>query len=124
VLLAAFLPTRPAPSAGPLLAQAATALAALEHAEKQMRERPDATKATRVDEEPIRDWASRNLSAASERLMSPADRLERVLAPWSAYVVLPLFAFSVTGVIPTAGSARLRELRAIGNEKKKVAPWP
>jgi NhaA family Na+:H+ antiporter len=44
------------------------------------------------------DWASRNLSAASERLLSPADRIEQVLAPWSAYVALPLFAFSATGV--------------------------
>jgi Na+:H+ antiporter, NhaA family len=112
VLLAAFLPTRPAPAAGPLLAQAATALAALEHAEKQLRDRPGHTKAQRVDEEPIWDWASRNLSAASERLMSPADRLERVLAPWSAYVVLPLFAFSATGVtlaldLSSAGATRV-----------------
>ncbi len=36
VVLAAFLPTRPAPSAGPLLAQAATALAELEHAERDI----------------------------------------------------------------------------------------
>jgi NhaA family Na+:H+ antiporter len=99
VLLAAFLPTQPAPAAGPLLAQAATALAALEHAERELKERNRDGKAeeTRVDEQPIWDWASRNLSAASE-LLSPADRLERVLAPWSAYVVLPLFAFSATGV--------------------------
>ena len=100
VLLAAFLPTQPAPAAGPLLAQAATALAALEHAERELKERNRDGKGegTRVDEQPIWDWASRNLSAASERLLSPADRLERVLAPWSAYVVLPLFAFSATGV--------------------------
>ena len=38
VVLAVFLPTRPAPAAGPLLAQAATALAALEHAETEARE--------------------------------------------------------------------------------------
>jgi NhaA family Na+:H+ antiporter len=105
VLLAAFLPTQPAPAAGPLLAQAANALAALEHAEKELKERHAAGgdgkgsgEPPRVDQEPIWDWASRNLSAASERLLSPADRLERVLAPWSAYVVLPLFAFSATGV--------------------------
>jgi len=102
VLLAAFLPTQPAPAAGPLLAQAATALAALEHAERELKEHHRASagkgEAPRVDQEPIWDWASRNLSAASERLLSPADRLESVLAPWSAYVVLPLFAFSATGV--------------------------
>lgn len=48
--------------------------------------------------EPIWDWASRNLTAASERLLSPADCVERAVAPWSTYVVLPLFAFSATGV--------------------------
>jgi Na+:H+ antiporter, NhaA family len=102
VLLAAFLPTQPAPAAGPLLAQAATALAALEHAETELKERQKTatggSETLRVDQEPVWDWASRNLSAASERLLSPADRIERVLAPWSAYVVLPLFAFSAAGV--------------------------
>jgi len=100
VLLAAFLPTRPAPAAGPLLAQAANALASLEHAEREQRERERrlGIEKSRVDQQPIWDWASRNLSAASERLLSPADRLERMLAPWSSFVVLPLFAFSATGV--------------------------
>jgi NhaA family Na+:H+ antiporter len=116
VLLAAFLPTQPAPSAAPLLAQAATALAALEHAERDLKERQKTLAgkgdALRVDQEPVWDWASRNLSAASERLMSPADRIERVLAPWSAYVVLPLFAFSATGVkldldLSTGGAPRI-----------------
>ncbi|THD81724.1 MAG: Na+/H+ antiporter NhaA [Phenylobacterium sp.] len=96
VLLAAFLPARPAPSAGPLLAQAATALSALEHAEAQARaatgQKPN------LQEEPIWDWASRNLSAAAARLLSPADRVERAVSPWAAYVVLPLFAFTATGV--------------------------
>ncbi|MGE0651411.1 MAG: Na+/H+ antiporter NhaA [Alphaproteobacteria bacterium] len=96
ILLAAFLPTRPAPAAGPLLAQAATALAELEHAEAAARQ--SGGEVRRIQQEPIWDWASRNLSAASERLMSPADRLERALSPWSAYVILPLFAFSSTGI--------------------------
>ncbi len=90
VILAALLPTRPAPAASPLLAQAATALDALENAEK--REIPKA------EREAIWDWASRNLSAASERLLSPADRIEQTVSPWSAYLILPLFAFSATGV--------------------------
>ena len=94
--LAIFLPTRPAPAVGPLLAQAATALAELEHAENE--ERQSGGKPDGLTEEPIWEWASRNLSAASERLMSPADRIERAVAPWSNYVVLPLFAFSATGV--------------------------
>jgi Na+:H+ antiporter, NhaA family len=102
VLLAAFLPTQPAPAAGPLLAQAATALAALEQAEGELKERqktPSVQGETlRVEQDPVWDWASRNLSAASERLLSPADRIEGALAPWSAYVVLPLFAFTAAGV--------------------------
>jgi NhaA family Na+:H+ antiporter len=96
VLLAAFLPTRPAPAAGPLLAQAATALAALEHVENEAKQAGDERR--RIEQEPIWDWASRNLSAASERLLSPADRAERAVAPWSAHLILPLFAFSATGV--------------------------
>jgi NhaA family Na+:H+ antiporter len=96
VLLAAFLPTRPAPAVGPLLAQAATALAELEHAEHEAKEA--GTKQPRIDQNEIWDWASRNLSAASERLLSPADRIERAVAPWSTYLILPLFAFSTTGV--------------------------
>ncbi len=91
VMLAIFLPTRPAPAAGPLLAQAATALAALDHAQSE-------GDGGSLVSEPIWEWASRNLSAASARLMSPADRVERAVEPWSAYVILPLFAFSATGV--------------------------
>lgn len=96
VFLAAFLPTRPAPAVSPLLAQAATALAALEHAEDEAR--GSGGEAARIAQEPVWDWASRNLSAASERLLSPADRFERAVSPWSAYVILPLFAFSASGV--------------------------
>jgi NhaA family Na+:H+ antiporter len=96
VLLAAFLPTRPAPAVGPLLAQAATALAELEHAEHEAKQAE--TMQPGIEQEPIWDWASRNLSAASERLLSPADRIEHAVAPWSAYFILPLFAFSATGV--------------------------
>jgi NhaA family Na+:H+ antiporter len=96
VLLAAFLSTRPAPAAGPLLAQAATALTALEEVENEAKRAGG--KRRRIEQEPIWDWASRNLSAASERLLSPADRVERAVAPWSAHLILPLFAFSATGV--------------------------
>jgi Na+:H+ antiporter, NhaA family len=96
VVLAAFLPTRPAPAAGPLLAQAATALAALEDVENEAKQK--GSDARRIEQEPIWDWASRNLSAASERFLSPADRAERAVAPWSAHLILPLFAFSATGI--------------------------
>jgi NhaA family Na+:H+ antiporter len=96
VILAAFLPVQPAPSAAPLLAQAATALAALEHAENEAKQAGGERRS--LQQEPVWDWASRNLSAASGRLLSAADRIELAVAPWSNYVVLPLFAFSATGV--------------------------
>jgi len=96
IALAAFLPPRPVPNPRPLLAQAATALAELEHAERELktagRDRRE------LQQEPVWDWASRNLSAAAERLLSPAERAERAVAPWSSYVVLPLFAFTAAGV--------------------------
>jgi NhaA family Na+:H+ antiporter len=95
VALAFVLPTRPTPAAGPLLAQAATALAELEHAEREARRRGEANS---VAQAPIWDWASRNLSAAAARLSSPAEKVERDLEPWSTYVVLPLFAFTAAGV--------------------------
>ena len=96
ILLAAFLPTRPAPAAAPLLAQVATALAELDYAENEARQRESGRQS--IEQEPIWDWASRNLSAASERLLSPANRIQEMVAPWSTYVVLPLFAFSAAGV--------------------------
>jgi NhaA family Na+:H+ antiporter len=96
VVLAMLLPTRPAPAASVLLAQAATALAALEHAESEAKQ--DGREVPRLAQLPIWDWASRNLSAASARLLSPADRIELAVGPWSTYVVLPLFAFSAIGI--------------------------
>jgi NhaA family Na+:H+ antiporter len=95
VLLAAFVPTRPTPSPAPLLAQAATALAALDHADKEARREGDEA---RLESKPVWEWAARNLSAAAERLLSPAERMERTVAPWSTYVVLPIFAFSAMGI--------------------------
>ncbi|HXX66727.1 MAG TPA: Na+/H+ antiporter NhaA [Polyangiaceae bacterium] len=96
VLLAMCLPSRPSPAAAPLLAQAATALAALEHAERQAK--TEGRHHPNLEGEPVWEWAARNLSAASERLLSPAERVERAVSPWSAFVILPLFAFSATGV--------------------------
>ncbi len=96
VILAMSLPTRPTPSAGQLLAQAATALAALEHAEREARR--EGTGEPQLEGEPVWEWTIRNLSAATSRLLSPAERIERAVAPWSAYFILPMFALSATGV--------------------------
>jgi Na+:H+ antiporter, NhaA family len=96
IALAAFLPRRPAPMSGPLLAQAATALAALEHAENELMHEEHARE--RLQQEPVWSWATRNLSAAAERLLSPAERAERAVEPWSTYLVLPVFAFTAAGI--------------------------
>jgi NhaA family Na+:H+ antiporter len=95
VVVAASIPTRPSPSPAPLLAQAATALAALDQVDKEARR---AGREARLETEPVSEWATRNLSATVERLLSPAERIERAVAPWSTFVVLPLFALSATGV--------------------------
>jgi len=97
VALALFLPARPAPSAAPLLAQAATALAALEGAERQLGS--EAARSSGSQLALVWESAGRNLSAAAARLLSPAERIERVIAPWSTYFILPLFAFSATGIL-------------------------
>ncbi len=96
VVVALAVPARPPPAPGPLLAQAATALAALDQAEIEARGQN--RDASRLETEPVWEWAASNLSAAAERLLSPAERMERAVGPWSTYVVLPLFAFSATGV--------------------------
>lgn len=95
VLLALCIPGRPTPSPAPLLAQAATALAALDHVDKEARREG---REARLESEPVWEWAVQNLSATTQRLLSPAERIERAVAPWSAFVILPLFAFSATGV--------------------------
>ena len=96
VVVALAIPARPPPAPGPLLAQAATALAALDQADIEARGQN--RDASRMETEPVWEWAASNLSAAAERLLSPAERMERAVGPWSTYVVLPLFAFSATGV--------------------------
>jgi NhaA family Na+:H+ antiporter len=79
-----------------LLAQAATALATLETEQKDTAK--TGSRKRRLEEEAVWDWASRNLSAASDRLLSPADRIERAVSPWTAFLILPLFAFSAAGI--------------------------
>jgi Na+:H+ antiporter, NhaA family len=103
IFLAAFIPTRPAPRASFLLAQVATALSALENAEAELIQeaKEKGGEVKNIREEPLWDWASRNLSAASDRLISPAERTEQAVSPWSTYVILPLFSFSATGIALT-----------------------
>ena len=67
VLLALAVPARPPPAPGPLLGQAANALAALDQAESEARRRK--RDPSRMETEPVWEWAARNLSAGAERLL-------------------------------------------------------
>jgi NhaA family Na+:H+ antiporter len=90
VLLAAFIPTRPPPDYGALVAQADAILSAeASHEGEQFRQGPSAP-------------ALRELDAIHDRLESPADRLLRNVAPRSSYLVLPIFALANAGVVLAA----------------------
>jgi NhaA family Na+:H+ antiporter len=86
VLLAFAIPTRGAPNSAVLLAQAESIF--------QSVEAPAIGEAT----EARYQAAVRALEGMVERLLSPAQRLARDLQPWSAYLVLPMFAFANAGV--------------------------
>jgi NhaA family Na+:H+ antiporter len=91
VILAVLVPTRPPPNMKALLAQA-SALIHLEdrHTGEAMRSGPP---------EPV----LRALNAIHHRMESPADRLLRIVEPWSSYVVLPVFALANAGVALSLG---------------------
>jgi NhaA family Na+:H+ antiporter len=45
--------------------------------------------------------AAQTLETVSERMQSPAQRLEHDLLPWTTYVILPIFALANAGVTLT-----------------------
>jgi NhaA family Na+:H+ antiporter len=91
VVLALFIPTRPAPDLRALSAQADAIIAAeAKRGGEALRHGPSAP-------------AMRALEAIHERLESPADRLLRRAGARSSYVVLPIFALANAGVAIEAG---------------------
>jgi NhaA family Na+:H+ antiporter len=88
VLLALFIPTRPPANLTALLAQAETVIET-----ETQRRGPDL----------LEFGASRRaleaIDAIHDRIESPADRLLRVVEPWSSYFVLPLFALANAGLV-------------------------
>ncbi|MDN5869419.1 MAG: Na+/H+ antiporter NhaA [Nitrococcus sp.] len=58
--------------------------------------------------------AVRGLESMVERLLSPAQRLERNLQPWSSYLVLPLFALANAGIVLTADTLQLLQPLSLG----------
>jgi NhaA family Na+:H+ antiporter len=86
VLLAFTIPTRASPNAGALMAQAQAILHGVDA--PAIGERTEARYQAAV----------RALEEMTERLLSPAQRMARDLQPWSAYLVLPVFAFANAGI--------------------------
>ncbi len=86
VLLALVIPTRPPPNLNALMAQAnAVVHAEVGRGSEVLRHGPSLP-------------ALRALDAIHDRLESPADRVLRGIAPWSSFLVLPLFALANAGV--------------------------
>jgi NhaA family Na+:H+ antiporter len=87
VLLAATIPSRSPPNLRSMLAQVISLLHSFdlpvswqEHADSR------------------RQAAVSTLEEISERMQSPAQRLEESLTPWTTYLILPLFALANAGV--------------------------
>lgn len=92
VLLAITIPTRRPPNTGALLAQVKTVVEQYEMAS---------------DEEYIHQPALvQSMETILERMQSPAQRLERTLASWSTYLILPIFALANAGVQINADAVR------------------
>ncbi len=50
------------------------------------------------DESRLQQAAAQTLETIAEQIQSPLQRLERMLNPWVAYLILPVFAFANAGV--------------------------
>jgi Na+:H+ antiporter, NhaA family len=87
VLLALMIPTRSPANTEALLAQCITSLDEVELAF----ESPAQTNSRR-------QAAVQTLETITDRIQSPAQRLENDLHPWTTYLILPLFALANAGI--------------------------
>ncbi len=102
VLLAAAIPTRGPPNTSGLLGQSMAAFHNLEtppHGERS---------------ESRYQSTVRTLETVVDRLLSPAQRLERNLQPWSSYLILPLFALANAGIVLTEEALNLLQPLSLG----------
>jgi NhaA family Na+:H+ antiporter len=91
VILAVLIPARPPANLNLLLAQAAAVIHQEDdHTGEAMR--PGASEPT-----------LHTLDVIHDRIESPADKLLRLVEPWSSYVVLPIFALANAGVAWSPG---------------------
>jgi NhaA family Na+:H+ antiporter len=91
VLLALTIPARVRVRAQAFMAQCIAVLGGVDTEEMQPEEQD-------LQENDRRQAAAHTLEAIAERMQSPAQRLEHSLAPWAAYLVLPIFALANAGV--------------------------
>jgi NhaA family Na+:H+ antiporter len=87
VLLASAIPTRSPPATKGLLSQSIAAFSNV-----------DAPLEGRSKDESHYQAIVRTLETVVERLLSPSQRLERDLQPWSSYLALPLLALANAGI--------------------------
>jgi NhaA family Na+:H+ antiporter len=102
VILALVIPTRPPPNLHALMAQADAILTA------------EARRTADVLRHGPSEPSLRTIDAIHDRLESPADRLLRVIEPWSSYFVLPLFALANAGVAISTHVLAGRESLVLG----------
>jgi NhaA family Na+:H+ antiporter len=90
VLLAFTIPSRALASKEAFLAQCISTLGGFEPAETDHDERTVSNR---------QQAAAHTLEAISERIQTPAQRLEHSITPWATYLVLPVFALANAGVV-------------------------
>ena len=93
VLLAIAIPTRSPSNTPALLSQCNILLEELQISPERAEQR--------------RQSMARTLENVSERMLSPAQRFERDLHPWSIFLILPIFAFANAGVFVNLSSLDL-----------------
>lgn len=114
-LVALTIPARSVVPIPALVAQGRHLLDGLEHA---VRVRPAPAAPARVS--PIlgavdQQHAIARLASDTQRALTPLQRMEHALAPWSVYVILPTFALANAGIVFEAGwSEDLRDPIALG----------
>jgi NhaA family Na+:H+ antiporter len=91
VLLALTIPAKSRVRAQAFMAQCIAVLGGVDAEEMQPDEK-------NLQENDRQQAAAHTLEAIAERMQSPAQRLEHSLAPWAAYLVLPIFALANAGV--------------------------
>jgi NhaA family Na+:H+ antiporter len=93
VLLAVTIPSRSPANIRTLLVQVISLLQSFE-LPALWQESPDSKRQAAVS----------TIEHIGERMQSPAQRLEELLAPWSTYIILPLFALANAGVAISSDS--------------------